>query len=686
MASRLRALAQKLRWGLAAGLGVWLAVSPALSPPGLLGSAIAGTLAEDAKPAVEATIAVVASASASGPVSVSGGAADAGDEYLPQASTDESGHGRLGILTDSQPALDKIRLSDEDVQSYRRIFERQAAAAWGDADAEINRLRDRRLLGYVLRQRYLHPAYAKVGYDELRFWLKRYGDEAGADRIYALAEARQPRSASPLPDQPNTEPLAGALEERVAWGAGEVAPRSRSPGRVLEGPVVDRIEDCLREGRLGTAIKLLGDDSLTRRLSSVGYDTLRARIAAALFYGGNPREALVLASASAARSGSTVSLAYWIAGLAAWRLGDIASAEHFFGAMAEDVTLAPWEAAAAAYWAARAEIRHGHADRAEHWLERAARYDRTFYGLIARRGLGRTAAFHWRVPPLTARHLAAIAETASGYRAIALLQVGEDDLAEQELRRIRPGNSGWNPMLAEALVALADQAGLPALGLQIGNAVATPDGGTYDAVLYPLPHWSPSDGFTLDRALLFAIMRQESRFEPRLVSRAGAAGLMQLMPETARDMGRDLGMREIGGDSDEALAARRRLFDPKVNLALGQRYMASLLGNPLVAGNLIHLAVAYNAGPTNLASWRHELGDIDDPLLFVESVPMRETRDYIHKVLANLWIYQMRFGQPFATLDAMVGGSWPLYQPGSDRNAQAVNPPATQVAIHDENN
>jgi len=180
---------------------------------------------------------------------------------------------------------------------------------------------------------------------------------------------------------------------------------------------------------------------------------------------------------------------------------------------------------------------------------------------------------------------------------------------------------------------------------------------------------------------LFAIMRQESRFEPRLVSRAGAAGLMQLMPETARDMG----IREGDASGDDSATERRRLFDPQWNLLLGQRYVASLLASPSIAGNLVHLAVAYNAGPSNLVRWRHELEDIGDPLLFVESIPMRETRDYVHKVLANLWIYQMRLGQPLPTLDAMVAGAWPVYLSAGDHNAQAVSDGATQVAVHDEN-
>ena len=390
-------------------------------------------------------------------------------------------------------------------------------------------------------------------------------------------------------------------------------------------------------------------------------DNLRDRIAAALFYAGDANTALILAEASAARSGATVPGAHWIAGLAAWRTGDIDAAGRHFTAMAAS-ELAPWEAAAAAYWAGRAETRLGHSGPAEAWLERAARYDRTFYGLIAGRTLGRSTVFQWQVPTLTVAHLAAIAGTAAGSRALGLLQTGQSDLAEQELRRIHPRD---NAKLAEALVALADDAGLPALALQVGNAVAAPEGRTYDAALYPLPHWTPPEGFTLDRALLFAIMRQESRFEPRLISSAGATGVMQIMPETAHDVAND------GGDYEGP--DRRRLFDPQWNLSLGQRYISSLMTSPQVAGNLAHLTAAYNAGPSNLVRWRHDMDEIADPLLFIESIPMRETRDYVRKVLTNYWIYETRLGQRTATLDALATGNWPVYTPTSEQTTQVAD-------------
>ncbi|MEI6560188.1 MAG: transglycosylase SLT domain-containing protein [Rhodospirillaceae bacterium] len=565
------------------------------------------------------------------------------------------------LLESDLPELRGIRLADDDARRYRQIFALQAHAAWDDADTEIGALHDRRLVGQVLRQRYLHAGSARVSYDALRAWLKRYGDQAGAERIRTLAEARQPKGAPRPPEPVDTDRLDGDLEVQATWGAG-VAPRSRSTmGRTSDGPAAERIENYLHAGRLSAALRVLRDDGAMRGASDAEYDSLRARIAAALFYNGDTSTARTLAEASAARSGEAVPGAHWIAGLAAWRNGDIETAGRHFTAMAA-TSLTPWEAAAAAYWAGRAESRLGHAETAEVWLERAARYDRTFYGLIAGRTLGRSTVFQWQVPALTTGHLAAIARSGAGARALALLQIGQSDLAEQELRRIHPRD---NAVLAEALVALADDAGLPALALQVGNAVAAPEGRTYDAALYPLPHWAPAEGFTLDRALLFAIMRQESRFEPRLISHAGATGVMQIMPETAHDV--------AGDGADYEGTDRRRLFDPQWNLSLGQRYLASLMTSPQVAGNLAHLTAAYNAGPSNLVRWRRDLEEVADPLLFIESIPMRETRDYVRKVLTNYWIYETRLGQRTATLDALATGGWPVYSPAAEQTTQLAD-------------
>ncbi len=168
------------------------------------------------------------------------------------------------------------------------------------------------------------------------------------------------------------------------------------------------------------------------------------------------------------------------------------------------------------------------------------------------------------------------------------------------------------------------------------------------------------DGFTVDRALLFALMRQESLFVPQVVSSAGAQGLMQLMPATARFMAERKGMTlsEPGSAAQE----QRALADPELNLTLAQEYVRMLLDEPQIKDNLVLFALAYNRGPTATRRWQSLAAQYQhDPLLFLESVPSQESRDFTEHVLTNYWVYRQRLGQPTPDLDALAAGKWPTY-------------------------
>jgi soluble lytic murein transglycosylase-like protein len=84
------------------------------------------------------------------------------------------------------------------------------------------------------------------------------------------------------------------------------------------------------------------------------------------------------------------------------------------------------------------------------------------------------------------------------------------------------------------------------------------------------------------------------------------------------------------------------------------------------------MAAAYNAGPGNLAKWKKSIRGSEDPLLFIESMPSRETRNFVERVIGAYWVYQARLGQPQRSLEAVANGAWPTYQRG-DNIAAAAN-------------
>jgi soluble lytic murein transglycosylase-like protein len=203
------------------------------------------------------------------------------------------------------------------------------------------------------------------------------------------------------------------------------------------------------------------------------------------------------------------------------------------------------------------------------------------------------------------------------------------------------------------LVALSEQIGAPSVAMRMGLYLWESENTTWDAALYPLPKWQPESGFKVDRALIYAFMRQESGFYSSARSGVGAKGLMQIMPSTASYLSGDRTLRNRNN---------KKLFNPSYNLELGQQYLTYLMKHKNVDTNLFHLTAAYNGGPGNLQKWQSNTEYMDDPLFFIEAMPSRETRNFIKRVLTNFWIYRHRMGQDLPGLDQMAAGQWPQYQ------------------------
>jgi soluble lytic murein transglycosylase-like protein len=144
----------------------------------------------------------------------------------------------------------------------------------------------------------------------------------------------------------------------------------------------------------------------------------------------------------------------------------------------------------------------------------------------------------------------------------------------------------------------------------------------FDLAAFPTPDLTPIGGFTLDKALVYAIIRQESKFNADASSAAGAYGLMQLTPATAA---------RVAGD-DKLTHDPTPLRDPAFNLRLGQDYMATLLSN--LQGDVLRAVAAYNAG-----------------------MPGGQTREFVQKVVANYWIYRQLFGLDSPSLAAAASGA-----------------------------
>lgn len=345
---------------------------------------------------------------------------------------------------------------------------------------------------------------------------------------------------------------------------------------------------------------------------------------------------------------SRVAQGPWDAGLAHFRAGRYDQASTQFERVATTPGLSPWMASAGAFWAARSHLRAGDPQNVNRWLNVAAGQPRTFYGLLALHHLGVEPPLNWKTPDAGSKGFKELTDEPAGRRALALIEAQSQLRAERELLGLR-ANASTDELLA--LVSVSQEAHLPALSMKIGRQLLD-RGIAVDAALYPIPGWQPNGGYRVDRAMIYALMRQESAFNPQATSPVGARGLMQLMPATAGF---------IAGDKRLAHKGVEELYDPTLNITLGQRYVGHLLADKGIVNDMIVMTAAYNGGPGNVAKWQRNVDYKDDPLLYIATIPARETRMFIERVFANLWIYRTRLGQPAPELIALSEGKWPLY-------------------------
>ncbi|MEO7220834.1 MAG: lytic transglycosylase domain-containing protein, partial [Devosia sp.] len=220
-------------------------------------------------------------------------------------------------------------------------------------------------------------------------------------------------------------------------------------------------------------------------------------------------------------------------------------------------------------------------------------------------------------------------------RAINLLVAnGEKDKAGTLLRTLAQSlKTGGELVLAARLAQTIDA---HHLAISIAD-IADQRGMPLDTFSFPKDGMPASKVAAVDAAAIYAVARQESRFQVNAVSSSGARGLMQLMPGTARETASKIGL---------AYSAAKLTSDPLYNTQLGASYLDRQLET--YDGSLLLAAAAYNAGPGNANKWIAAFGDPRsskvDPVVWVELIPFQETRKYVQRVFGNYMVYRARLG------------------------------------------
>lgn len=309
---------------------------------------------------------------------------------------------------------------------------------------------------------------------------------------------------------------------------------------------------------------------------------------------------------------------------------------------ASEIATLPVSIARARYWQGRASEAAGRQRDAQQHYARAAGHPSTFYGQLARTRLGRSdLALEIRSRSQHDAHAEFHASPAGRALAI-LLQLDEPVLARTfyvDLAQSLDGSARLDA-LAETARVRRDARSSQMIGriaLARGFPLVDHAYPTFGVPSVELP--SPR----VERAMLHAIVRQESAFDVAARSRAGARGLMQLMPATAR---------ETAQKAKVPYEPERLTQDPAYNVTLGAAHLDGLLAS--LDGNLPLTFAAYNAGIGNVRRWIKAYGDPRDPTVdpvdWIERIPFAETRDYVQRVLENLQVYRVRLGEQTALL------------------------------------
>jgi soluble lytic murein transglycosylase len=357
----------------------------------------------------------------------------------------------------------------------------------------------------------------------------------------------------------------------------------------------------------------------------------RASLARAAMRQGDPRLAYRIASSHQLTGGADFADLEFLSGFLALRkLDDPETALTHFRRLRAAVAT-PISLSRAAYWEGRAEEAMGRDENASAAYSYAAQYQTAFYGLLAseRAGIPLSAGL-LNPPALPDWRQSGFAGSSVLEAALLLDAAGDRGLAKRFFLHLSEGLTPTERGQLADLVLSLDE---PHIAVLIAKQAAE-SGVILPQAYFPVTGLVP-DGLSVSRALALSIARRESEFDPAVVSPAGARGLMQVMPDTAKMMAIKIGAPYERG---------RLTSDPGYNARLGTAYLKHLVEE--FGPSLALVSAGYNAGPGRPRAWIDAFGDPRraevDVVDWIEMIPFTETRTYIMRVAESVVIYRAK--------------------------------------------
>lgn len=532
-------------------------------------------------------------------------------------------------------------LSDSDASLYSQIFTLQDSEKFSAAEKLQRQLSDPILMGEVLYQKYFSKTYTTKG-AEAKSWLDKYFDMPGAARMEKLAARKKARAKKAVVPAM----LSGGLSIENAQS--ETWTEKQYSGAIDKK--VTKFKKAIRSGSTKTARNILEDKTFRKKLMESDYGRLAGRLSY-VYYTNGEFELAKKWGFVAADADSEYGL--WTMGLLYFKEQKFKESEKYFGRILDLPQINNARKTEAAFWAGRAADFNDDMSTARKYWKIAAAHPMAFYGALAATMMGDVPEYEFFEQEFTDDDVEELRRDKYGKIALALLQVNRKDRAEEYLKYMMSPKVSDRSLHAINSVATAyvlPRVSIVVSGIIRDRGILEIDEDVIYTAQYPLPDWEPMGGWSIDRALLLAVTKQESGFRRGVKSGAGAKGVMQLMPGTAKRIAR----------ANKVKMSDIDMSNPEHNMFLGQQHIVDLLMHPNVNNNIIKMLAAYNAGMGSVVKFEKSFST-DDPLLYIESFPAYETRGYIKRVMANLWLYRARLNQPLTTLKALADSEWPLY-------------------------
>ncbi|KEJ90879.1 tail length tape measure protein [Sulfitobacter donghicola DSW-25 = KCTC 12864 = JCM 14565] len=420
-----------------------------------------------------------------------------------------------------------------------------------------------------------------------------------------------------------------------------------------------RFEWRIRKNRVGDAKDLLLEAS--KSVEALGdpaaWGNRRRALARGEMRSGDRQRAYAMASQHHLTEGSDYADLEWLSGYIALRFLDDPMRAHQHFLNHDSAVESPISQGRAGYWQGRALEAAGDNEGATAAYQMGAKYQTSFYGLLA--------AERARIPfpdrlrgaaPTTDWRTSALAQAPLFEAGLLLQASGEMSLAERFWTHLAE-------QLLEPDLELLGQAAIdveqPHIAVMIGKRAARR--GLEIAAPYYALHPAGEADLPMAPEMTLAIARRESEFDPVVQSHVGARGLMQLMPATAREVAQEIGV--LPQHTTDRLTA-----DPVYNARLGSQYLSKLAGQ--FDGNVVMMSAGYNAGPSRPIRWMDNYGDPREGDIYivdwVEMVPFRETQNYIMRVTESLPVYRARLGRdplPIPFYEELTGSTLKAFAP-----------------------